>query len=207
MEIVTVCAGYSSANSYLLIDEETNQAALVDPGGEANELIFAIQANAVKVCAILLTHGHFDHILALDEIKKYTGAPVYIHRLDNACLTNPEFSLMTLVGRSDTFDPADVLLEDGDTISVGASTVKVIYTPGHTVGSVCFKTDAGIISGDTLFYESIGRTDFPGGDFATIDASIQRLYAIEGDENVYPGHGEKTSLSHERKYNPFVRQR
>ena len=157
--------------------------------------------------SILLTHGHFDHILALREIKEYTNAPVYVHRLDAPCLTNPEFSMMSLVGRSDTFDPADVLLEDNDTIRIGNSTVTVMYTPGHTVGSVCYITDAGIISGDTLFYESIGRTDFPGGDFDSIDASIQRIYSREGDETLYPGHGAETTVSHERMFNPFVRQR
>ena len=113
---------------------------------------------------------------------------------------------MNLIGRDDTFDDADVLLEDGDEINVGNSKINVMHTPGHTAGSVCYVTDAGIISGDTLFLESIGRTDFPGGDFDTIDESIRRLYAIEGDAKVYPGHGPATTLSHERIYNPYVKE-
>lgn len=206
MEIINISSSYMSANSYLLVDSDTNEAAVVDPGGDAPRIIYAIQSNAVRVTAILLTHGHYDHILALDEIKAYTHAPVYIHRLDNCCLQNPAFSLMGFIGRDDTFDDADVLLEDGDTVCIGNSTVTVMHTPGHTAGSVCYITDAGVISGDTLFYESVGRTDFPGGSFATLSSSIRALYAREGDEIVYPGHGQTTSLSHERICNPFVQQ-
>ncbi len=206
MEIVNITSSFTAANSYFLIDEHTNNAAIVDPGGDAQKIISKIDEYGVTVTAILLTHGHFDHILALDKIKKRTGAPVYIHTLDNICLGNVNFSLMNLIGSSTTFDDADVLLEDGDEIKIGNSTVCVIHTPGHTAGSVCFITDAGIISGDTLFLESVGRTDFPGGDFDMIDESIRRLYAIDGDAKVYPGHGSATTLSHERLYNPFVKE-
>ncbi len=205
MEIVNISSGFSNANSYLLVDRDTKNAALVDPGGDAPGLISAIREHDVTVTAILLTHGHFDHILALDKIKEHTGAKVYIHRADNICLGNTAYSLMSLVGRSDTFEDADVLLEDGDEIAVGNSKISVMHTPGHTAGSVCYITDAGIISGDTLFCESIGRTDFPGGDYDEIDASIRKLYKVEGDAKIYPGHGSATTLSHERLYNPFVR--
>lgn len=206
MEIVNITSGFTAANSYLLIDKETNNAALVDPGGDARQIISKIDEYGVCITAILLTHGHFDHILALDKVKEYTNAKVYIHTLDNICLGNVNFSLMSHIGRDDTFDDADVMLEDGDEIKIGNSTISVMHTPGHTAGSVCFITDAGIISGDTLFLESIGRTDFPGGDFDTIDESIHRLYSIEGDAKVYPGHGGVTTLSHERLYNPFVKE-
>ncbi len=207
MEIISIGAGYSSANSYLLVDRAANEAALVDPGCDAKDIIFAIQSNAVHITAILLTHGHFDHILSLKEIREYTSAPVYIHKLDCACLTNPDLSLMSMVGRADTFDPAEHTVEDGDRIKIGESEICVLHTPGHTAGSVCYLCDAGIISGDTLFYESIGRTDFPGGSFSTIRSSIQRLYETEEDAAVYPGHGGRTSLSHERSFNPFVKMK
>lgn len=206
MKIVNISSGFVNANSYLLIDESTFDAAIVDPGGDAPALISAICENGVKVVAILLTHGHYDHILALDEIKDFTKAPVYIHEYDNVCLGNTIFSLMSMVGRSDTFDDADVKLQDGDEIRVGESIIKVIHTPGHTTGSVCFWTDTGLISGDTLFYDSIGRTDFPGGDFNTIESSIRNLYKLNGDTVVYPGHGGTTTIEHERKYNMFVRE-
>lgn len=205
MEIVNITSGFTYANSYLIIDTDTNEAALVDPGSDAHGLIFAIDKHGVNVKSILLTHGHFDHILALDEIKEYTKAKVYIHTLDNICLKNVNFSLMSHIGRDNTFDDADVMLEDGDEIKVGNTTVTVMHTPGHTAGSVAYITSAGIITGDTLFCESIGRTDFPGGDYDTIEESIHRLYAIEGDAKIYPGHGSATTLSHERLYNPFVR--
>jgi glyoxylase-like metal-dependent hydrolase (beta-lactamase superfamily II) len=206
MRIVNISSGFVNANSYLLIDESTLDAAIVDPGGDAPALISAICQNGVKVVAILLTHGHFDHILALDEIKDFTKAPVYIHEYDNVCLGNTIFSLMSMAGRSDTFDDADVKLQDGDEIKIGNSTIKVIHTPGHTTGSVCYMTDAGLISGDTLFYDSIGRTDFPGGDYNTISSSIRSLYKLNGDTVVYPGHGGTTTIERERKFNMFVRE-
>lgn len=206
MRIVNISSGFVNANSYLLIDESTLDAAIVDPGGDAPALISAICQNGVKVVAILLTHGHFDHILALDEIKDFTKAPVYIHEYDNVCLGNTIFSLMSMAGRSDTFDDADVKLQDGDEIKIGNSTIKVIHTPGHTTGSVCYMTDAGLVSGDTLFYDSIGRTDFPGGDYNTIASSIRSLYKLNGDTVVYPGHGGTTTIERERKFNMFVRE-
>ncbi len=204
MDIINISSGYMSANTYILKDSATGEAAIVDPGGDSEYIISQINANSANVKHIFLTHGHFDHILALDRIREYTGAKVYIHALDNVCLNNPTFSLMTHIGRNDTFGDADVLLDGGEEIAVGESTVRVMHTPGHTVGSVCFITDNGIISGDTLFYESIGRTDFPGGSFEAIEASITELYSIDGDTAVYPGHGRETSIEHERKFNPYV---
>ena len=204
MDIISVSSGYMSANTYILKDSATGDAAIVDPGGDSDHIISQIHANSANVKCIFLTHGHFDHILALDKVREYTGARVYIHALDHVCLSNPVFSLMTHIGRSDTFSDADVLLDGGEEIEVGESRVRVIHTPGHTVGSVCFVTDSGIITGDTLFYESIGRTDFPGGSFEAIEDSIKKLYAIEGDAAVYPGHGRATSLEHERRFNPYV---
>ncbi len=206
MKIVNISSGFMSANSYLLVDEETNKAALVDPGEDGKGIIAGIMQQGVSVVAILLTHGHFDHILALDEVKAFTNAPVYIHKDDNICLSNTTFSLMSMIGRNDTFDDADVLLTDGDVIKIGGSEIKVMHTPGHTVGSVCYVTDAGIISGDTLFYDSIGRTDFPGGDFHAIQSSVRRLYKLEGATILYPGHGNSTTIERERKFNMFVRE-
>lgn len=205
MEIINIKNGFSSSNTYLLVDRASGEAAIVDPSGKVDKLIYAIQSNAVKVTSILLTHGHYDHILSLKEMREYTKAPVYIHRLDAACLTEPSLSMMSLIGRDDRFEPAEVLLEGGDTVRVGESSVSVMHTPGHTAGSVCYITDAGIISGDTLFYESIGRTDFASGSFESIRASLARIYALDGDAEIYPGHGIKTTLEHERIYNPYVR--
>ncbi len=207
MDIINISSGYMSANTYILKDSATGDAAIVDPGGDSEYIISQIHLNSANVKYIFLTHGHFDHILALGRIREYTGAKVYIHALDNVCLNNPTFSLMTHIGRSDRFGDADVLLDGGEEIAVGESTVRVMHTPGHTPGSVCFITDNGIISGDTLFYESIGRTDFPGGSFESIEDSIKKLYSIEGDITVYPGHGRATSIEHERKFNPYVNGR
>ena len=204
MDIINVSSGYMSANTYILKDSATGDAAIVDPGGESEYIISQIHASSANVKYIFLTHGHFDHILSLDRIREYTGAKVYIHALDNVCLNNPTISLMTHIGRSDTFGDADVLLYGGEEIAVGESSVRGMHTPGHAAGSVCFITDSGIITGDTLFYESIGRTDFPGGSYEAIESSIKELYAIKGDAAVYPGHGRATSIEHERKFNPYV---
>ena len=205
MKIVNISSGFMSANTYLIIDEETNISAIVDPGGDSAHIIAQISANGTRTEKILLTHGHYDHILALDDVRKAVGAKVYIHRYDNICLKNTTYSLMEHIGRRDTFDDADVLLSDGDEITIGSEKVKAVHTPGHTAGSVCYITDAGIITGDTLFFESIGRSDFPGGDAEALEESVRGLYALDGDYVLYPGHGQTTTLEHERKFNPYVR--
>lgn len=203
MNILNISSGYISADSYLMIDK-SGAAALVDPGGDAPHLKSEIARLGVNVTHILLTHGHYDHILALTELRSYTQAPVCIHKFDSICLSNTGYSLMDIVGINVTFDPAEILLDDGDVLKIGTSEISVIHTPGHTMGSVCFLSGRDLLTGDTLFKESIGRSDFPGGDYRMLEASIQRLYALGGDYTVYPGHGEPTSLDHERKFNLFV---
>ena len=206
MKILNIASGYTSADTYLMIDE-SGAAALVDPGGDAPHLKAEIIKSGARVTHILLTHGHFDHILALTELREFTHAPVCIHKLDAICLSDTTYSLMSMIGRSDTFAPAEELLEDKDVIRVGSSDISVIHTPGHTMGSVCYLTGRDLLTGDTLFKQSIGRTDFPGGDFETLEASVQKLYAQNGDYTVYPGHGEPTTLDAERLYNPYIKMK
>ncbi|MBR4728560.1 MAG: MBL fold metallo-hydrolase [Clostridia bacterium] len=196
------------ANRYLLIDEATNEAAAVDPAwyeGALKETLAAMPELRVKY--ILLTHGHFDHLLGAYALKAATGAAVVIHALDADCLSDPSRSLAAQNGLDQTPMTADLLVNDGDTLSLGSETIRVLHTPGHTPGGVCFllERDRVIFSGDTLFCMTVGRTDL-GGDPAAMADSLRRLIALEGDYRVLPGHNRETTLAQERRRNFFIRR-
>ena len=210
IRIFKYTVGPMGTNCYLAVDETSREAALIDPGDEAERLKAAILSKDVRVTTVILTHAHFDHILALEELRDFTGAPLCLHRNEAAVLSDgwanltDRFSDRPVVCR-----PAERLLEDGDRIGVGSSYFTVLHTPGHTPGSICLLNEEGteLISGDTLFRESIGRYDFPGGDYETLTASLKRIAALSdtvGDLRVLPGHGPSTRLSHELTYNPYL---
>lgn len=203
MEIKTLKVGYLGTNCYIVTDGATDEAAAIDPGGNAEKIIAYLEKEK-KVCtAVLLTHGHFDHILAVKALQE-RGAKVYIHILDAAMLTSGE-SLARNVGLDMSPIIPDVLTVEGDEIKVGENTFKVLHTAGHTKGSCCFVSGGAIFSGDTIFLEDYGRTDLRGGSMADLVASMRKLFALEGDYQVYPGHDDPTTLEHERKYNPIPR--
>ena len=195
-------------NCYLLGCSVTREAAIIDPGGDSELIIDKVAERQAIVKMILLTHGHFDHIGALDKIRREYGSPVLIHSADANALTNPMINLSALTGNSIVSSQAEQLLEDGDRIQVGNLTLEVLYTPGHTRGGVCFKYDGLLFCGDTLFNSGIGRTDLPGGNMTQLEQSIRlRLFALPDNTLVLPGHGESTSIGLEKKVNPFVRLR
>ena len=186
---------------------ETLDAFVVDPGGPTEEVRKFIADNGLKVRRILLTHGHGDHIMGLMEIRGEAIDGVSIHPGDADCLTNPSKNLSTRMGSSVASGGPDSELGDGDVLTVGKMSVRVIYTPGHTKGGCCFYATEGknalLISGDTLFARSVGRTDLPGGDEDTLVASLRKLARLPDGTPVYPGHGPSTTLGEERALNPF----
>ncbi len=211
MIIKTVDLGHETlSNCYLLIDEETGNAAVVDPGYYTENLQRAINENNITVTHILLTHGHFDHILGVYELKKATGAKVCIHKNDENCLKSKQANLMIRFRVEALFIPseADEFIEEGSIIKIGNSEVMVLHTPGHSGGSVCYvdEKSRSIISGDTLFCMTAGRTDTPDGSDEQLKDSLFRLIALDGEYDVFPGHGRATTLSDERLRNIIIRR-
>jgi hydroxyacylglutathione hydrolase len=195
-------------NCYLLGCRATREAAIIDPGGDSELIEDKVTERQAIVKMILLTHGHFDHIGALDNIRKEYGCPVLIHSADANALTNPMINLSALTGNSVVSSEAERLLEDSDRIQLGKLTLEVLHTPGHTCGGVCFRCDGLLFSGDTLFNSGIGRTDLPGGSMAQLEQSIRnKLFTLPDDTLVLPGHGKSTSIGLEKAVNPFVRLR
>lgn len=205
LEIQKYMVGPLMANCYIAWSQEDGQGVIIDPGGWRPEIAQFIADQAIGIKAILLTHGHFDHIGGLNEARALTGAPVYIHADDADCLNSPGKNIAALMGMTARFDPAEGLLRDGDDIVIGDHLkFKVIHTPGHTPGGVCFLSDDVIFTGDSLFYASIGRTDFPGGSYPQLIASVKKLMTLDDTLTVLPGHGENTTIGFERTHNPFI---
>ncbi len=192
-------------NCYLAVDEATGSTAVIDPGDDFEKIRDAITAKNLKVEKIILTHAHFDHMLALSELRKYTGAPLLLHKGDAELLLDGEKNLtLWFLNQDIPQKPADVLLSDGDRVTVGRSTLTVMHTPGHTLGSMCLIGEDFIISGDTLFNGSIGRYDFPCGDYNTIMNSLKKLTELEFNYKIFPGHGASTHLDREKKTNIYL---
>ena len=195
-------------NSYV-IDDGTGTALCADVGGEPDDVAAYLKREKLRLEAIVLTHGHMDHILGAAALKKATGAKLYVPAGDEALLTNPDLSLASEFGVDVEPVKADQLVRDGSEFSVGALKLTAIHTPGHTPGSTSYIVEQDgqklMLSGDTLIARSIGRTDLTGGDERAMNNSLARLAALEGDMPVLPGHGPETSLERERQSNPFLR--
>ena len=210
MKIIPVTPEYEAfANSYLLIDEPTGEAVYIDPGCFLDNARNAIKNSGADVKYILHTHGHFDHMLGTHHAKDALGAKIVIHPADERCLSSRLYSLMDMFNVDAELIPekADILVNDGDVIRFGGSELKVMHTPGHTPGGVCyyFADEKLLLSGDTLFAGSIGRTDLPGGDITALMESLKKLAAFPDDTLVVPGHGPYTTIAAEKRGNPFLR--
>jgi len=198
MLIKTLPVGMLETNCYVVSDEASRKCAIVDPGAESNAILDYIESNDLTTVAVFLTHGHFDHFMALDAVVGATGAPVYInkgdvspagqrarHKLDNSGMLN--------------------FIAEGDVISVGNLEFSVLETPGHSPGSVTLRCEDALFTGDTLFRGDCGRTDLDGGSEDMLMASLKRLAELDGDFEVYPGHAESSMLSIERSFNPYMK--
>jgi hydroxyacylglutathione hydrolase len=211
-DIRTIPVGPLQCNMVLIVDKETLDACLVDPGGDADKILALIAETKANVKDIYITHGHFDHFLAAGAIKAVTGATIHLHDEDLPLYKNLPLQLM-MVGMQrsgithDNVQP-DKSLVDGQQIAVVGGVCCVIHTPGHSPGSCCFYFPGLklLCSGDTLFRGGVGRSDFPGGDSSTLLTSIKtKLYPLADETRVIPGHGSETTIGHEKKFNPFVR--
>ncbi len=203
-EIKSLEVGLMPTNCYILYGKG-EEAVIVDPGGGYGKVSAFLTEQGKKPVAVLLTHGHFDHIL--DAARWHSlGLPVYIHTLDVPALADDVINEGQEVGYVITPITDPVPFEDGAELSFGEIKIKVLHTPGHTVGSCCFLLDDNrILSGDTLFLESFGNTGFYGGCYADMEKSVKEiLFKLEGDYRVYPGHGESTTMNHERQFNPIL---
>lgn len=204
MILKTLMVGELSANCYIIGCPDTKVGAVIDPGGDANHILDNATKLGLRIEYIINTHGHIDHIGANAKVKEATGAQLIIHSKDASMLTDPSLSLASFLGTKVELIPADRLVEDQDIIKLGNLALKVLHTPGHTPGGMCLQVADKIFTGDTLFAGSIGRTDFPGGDYDTLINSIKsKLLGYPEETIVYPGHGPTSSIGEEKRNNPF----
>jgi len=194
------------ANCFIAGCEDTHEAVVIDPGDEADRILLSLAESKLKVKYILNTHGHFDHVAANKKMKDATGADLIIHALDAPMLSQISDTATMWGLAADDSPPPDQTAEEGDIINFGNLSLKVIHTPGHTQGGISFYADDCVFVGDTLFAGSIGRTDFEGGNFETLIASIrEKLFRLADDTRVLTGHGPETTIGSEKQSNPFAR--
>jgi glyoxylase-like metal-dependent hydrolase (beta-lactamase superfamily II) len=205
MLIKKLAVGPIMANCFIVACDQTRAAAVIDPGDEADRILLTLAEARLTVTHIINTHGHFDHVGANRRLKQATGAPILIHALDAPMLGMLSRSAAAWGMSAEDSPPPDRTIDQGDSISIGTITFQVLHTPGHTPGGVSLHADGYVFVGDTLFAGSVGRTDFPGGDFDTLKFSIQQKLFRLGDEvQVFTGHGPETTIGEEKRHNPFV---
>jgi glyoxylase-like metal-dependent hydrolase (beta-lactamase superfamily II) len=196
MLIKTLVVGQIETNCYIVTDETTLLCAVIDPGDESNTILDYLESNKLTAAAIFLTHGHFDHRLAAETLREETGAIVWIHRADAVTEGADRFKLSA--------DPEVRFYKEGDIIRVGGLTFDILETPGHSPGSVTLRCENALFTGDTLFRGSAGRTDLGEGDVQSLLHSLHRLYLLDGNYEVYPGHMDATELDRERRFNEYM---
>jgi len=198
--------GLLEVNCYILGDEETKEAVVIDPGGDEDEILEALAFHSLKLKLIIDTHGHFDHVDANQPLKDATGAQIAIHALDAHMLSQPSAEAMFFTGNRLRLSAADILLKENDVLTFWPYRLKVLHTPGHTPGHITLlmENQPLLYVGDLLFQGSIGRTDFPGGSFDALISSVKtKIFPLGDHYTVFPGHGPVTTVGQERKYNPF----
>ena len=208
MNVITIPNGTLQANCYIV--ETEHAAVVIDPGYLEKQMTSYVAENPDKIKFILLTHRHFDHVNAANALRKMTGAKIVIHELDEGGLFSDLLSLASMAGNfyghADPDAHADVYVDEGDTVTAGEMVFKVLYTPGHSEGGVCYLCENNLFSGDTLFKGSIGRTDFPSSNNMEMRESLDRLCTLPDETVVYPGHGDMTTIGYEKQTNMFLKR-
>jgi hydroxyacylglutathione hydrolase len=200
----TLVVGPIQANCYILGCERTNLAGVIDPGGDANRILMVLAKEGLRLVYIINTHGHFDHTTDNKRLKEVTGAQLVIHRADAPMIMNQSEKGSMWGIRIENSPAPDRYVEEGDMIAFGDISLKVLHTPGHSAGGISLFTDKMVFVGDTLFAGSIGRTDFPGGDYKSLIRHVrEKIFTLGDDVVVYPGHGPRTTVGQERQTNPF----
>ncbi|MBN1804043.1 MAG: MBL fold metallo-hydrolase [Sedimentisphaerales bacterium] len=210
MIIDSLALGAYETNCYVLRSSETSRyCVIIDAGLGANKLIRFVRENQLNPVSVILTHGHIDHIEGVALLRaEFEDIKVYIHKLDAEMLTEPYSNLSVMTGAAFSIEPAEFLLEDQSIIEQAEVKLRVLHTPGHTPGGICLysEEDGIVFTDDALFADSIGRTDFPNGNMKQLLKSIrEKLFNLPEETTVYPGHGPRTTIAHEKKYNPFMR--
>lgn len=205
IEIKSLTLGMVSTNCYLIVNKTTREVLIVDPAEDAYKIEKIIDNAGMTPVAVLLTHGHFDHIMAVNDLKDRYQMPVYAHVDEEDVLKQTSLNMSGMIGRIYTTS-ADHYVRDGETLNLAGLEIQVFHTPGHTKGGVCYyiPDEKVLMSGDTLFHCSIGRTDFPTGSMSQLVRSVrEKLFVLPDDVKVYPGHESITSIGYEKRYNPF----
>lgn len=205
MDFEALSVGALETNCYIIYCQETLECAVIDPGAEADKIVRLISGKDLRPTVLLNTHGHIDHIGANKDIKEKFNIPLYIHESDSPMLEMVQQSELSFFLKAKDSPPADYFLKDGDSIMVGQSSLNVIHTPGHSLGSVSFTGDGFVLSGDTLFCGGVGRTDFPGGSWDELIRSIKnKILTMSENTLILPGHGPSTTVGREKSSNPFI---
>jgi len=201
MRVRRLTLGPLDTNCWLVDDGAGGPVLVIDPAEEADAILAAL--DGADVAAVVLTHGHFDHLAAARAVIDATAAPLLVHETDAPHITTPHGTGGALFGFDASAPEADRLLAEDDIVEAGGVRLRVLHTPGHTPGCICLEGDGHLFSGDTLFAGSVGRTDFPGGDMTAMRRSIGRLASLADEIRVHPGHGPETTIGRERRVNPF----
>ncbi len=206
MHLETLEVGPVITNCYLVGCDETKEGILIDPGGDPDRVLRMVESSGLKVDRIVNTHGHADHIAANAAVQRVLGCRILIHEADAAMITSRSASLLDWIPEGEPSPAADEMLADGDTIDVGPEKFIVVHLPGHTPGGIGLRNDEVFFSGDTLFADSIGRTDLPGGSEEVLFRTLaERIAPLDDALRVYPGHGPSTTIRREKERNPFLR--
>ncbi len=206
MKVEKFSVGILGTNCYLAVNEETKETVIIDPGACPKKLMSHIKEEGYKPAAILLTHGHFDHIMGIDGFLEEFSIPVYVHEDDRNAMNDARLNQSRTYTSGYTFSDADYV-KDGETLVLAGITFEVIHTPGHTMGCCCYyvPSENVLFSGDTLFQNSVGRTDFENSSASDLVRSVrERLFVLPDETHVYPGHSGETMIGHEKMHNPYV---
>ncbi|MGA7828995.1 MAG: MBL fold metallo-hydrolase [Geobacteraceae bacterium] len=205
MILETVVVGPLMVNCYIVGCETTRKGVVIDPGGDAEKILSAVARNKLSIVQIINTHGHFDHVGANQALMQAFGVGLGIHELDAPMLAHADITALKYGLKAENSPPPTAYLRDGESIVFGNCSLKILHTPGHTRGGCSLFGEGVVITGDTLFAESVGRTDFPGGSASTLLTSIrEKLLTLPDETIVYPGHGPSSTIGHERLHNPYL---